>query len=78
MNADIAKMKLAGNLMGAGVEVWIDGAPTEIWGTVARLLGNHEVEILGPRNRREYAALRNLVPLGYAKQLAFLAESAAQ
>lgn len=78
MNADIAKMKLSGNLVGAGVEVWIDGAPTDMWGTVERLLGNHEVEILGPRNRREYASLKHLVPLGYAKQLAFIAESAAQ
>lgn len=78
MNADIAKMKFGGSLVGAGVEVWMDGEPTEMWGTVTRLLGNHEVEILGPRNRREYANLKHLVPLGYAKQLAFLAESAAQ
>lgn len=78
MNADIAKMKLTGDLVGAGVEVWIDGEPTDMWGNVTRLLGNHEVEILGPYNRREYASIHNLVPGGYAKHLEFLAEQAAR
>lgn len=78
MNADIAKMKAGGHLVGAAVEVWIDGQQTDMWGNVTRLLGNNEVEIMGPGNRRDYAALKHLVPGGYAKQQAFLAEVAAE
>lgn len=77
MNADIAKMKLGGFLVGAGVEFWPNGEQSDMWGVVERVVGS-EVEIRGPFNRLDRAPIAHLVPLGYAKQLAFLAESSAQ
>lgn len=78
MNADIAKMKLAGKLVGQGVEFWPNGEPSDLWGKVTRMVSSTEVEIEGPFNRKDFAPIAHLVPLGYAKQLAFLADQAAE